>query len=183
MTDTTSRTIEKLESDETPLAKTDLCEEAKAMSEGLGGCVLGLMMGVPKDEVVPLGRKLMDQIVDGVGARDPLERMLVEQLAWTYHRVQSLSLLATTADDADQRLTAHQQCDKTMNAYRRGMLALKEYRGVRQRSPYVAIQQVNEAAPGDVVVSTSGAGRKKLANGMEAEHGVSTTDRRESGQP
>ncbi len=174
MSERSSQAIAKVTVDDSELATTDPGRNAKVFTENLGGYTLARMLGLPDEDLVPSGQAMIDQVLEGVGVRDPLERMLIEQLTWTYQRVQGLSLLAAEALDPALRLSANQQCDKTMNAYRRGMLALKEYRGAKQRTPYVAIQQVNESEPGNVVVSPrsgSSLGKKKLPNEQEADGG------------
>ena len=136
---------------------------------------LGLMMGLPADEALGEGQRALARLVGGVGAQDPLEVMLVEELALCHERVLSLSLMAVqravnpapalvstlrhanisikaTPQRPASALAIHEQCDKAMNTLRRGMLALREYRGANNR-PVLAIQQINQGEAGHVVVS------------------------------
>lgn len=139
--------------------------EAELLSEVAAGLVYGIMLGLPEDEQVRLGCPARGQLLEEIAPKDPLERMLAEQLAWTHQRLRSLSLIANTARDHDLMYAANDQCDKAMNAYRRGMLALKEYRSRRSQAPQIAIQQVNESGPGNVLVSADpGTNKKNVTN-------------------
>jgi len=136
---------------------------------------LGRMMGLPADKALGAGQRALARLIDGVGAQDPLEVMLLEELALCHERVRNLSLMAVkqavnpapgvgntlqlgkmsiraTPRRPASALAIHEQCDKAMNTLRRGMLALREYRGANNR-PVLAIQQINEGEAGHVVVS------------------------------
>lgn len=96
---------------------------------------------------------LADAALQEAAPRDPFERMLIEQSLWCHERVRRLSLSAVRLENVANANAVHAQCDATMNTFRRGMMALRQYRAMATPSPLVAIQQVNESAAGKVVVN------------------------------
>ncbi|MEE9206972.1 MAG: hypothetical protein V3U67_01160 [Gemmatimonadota bacterium] len=122
-----------------------------------------------------LGRELLDDLNDNVAPRDPLERMMLQQLAWCHVRILRLSMDSSTVNG--RALAVHELCDKAMNSFRRGMLALREYRGAAARSPHIAIQQLNQAEEQQVILATDGLAGKNATNELGANHGKRTTDR------
>jgi hypothetical protein len=140
--------------------------------ELLDGAFFGAMLGLEKSDWLRRGPAYLQQLYRDMAVNDPLERMLVEQLAWTHQRLKTLSLIAIKAEGSPERqLATSDQCDKAMNAFRRGMLALKQYRSRRAKAPRVAIQQVNESGPGHVLVTGEADAPENVTNEQGANHG------------
>lgn len=91
--------------------------------------------------------------VEQMAPADPLERMLAEQMVWCHERIRDLALRAKKPSTADLQCAYHAQCDAAMGTFRRGMIALRQYRAIRPPGPLIAVQQVNHAEAGDVVIA------------------------------
>lgn len=120
----------------------------------MGAVTLGLALTNKSENAGAVGAEMMHHLMTAMAPRDPLERMLLEHLVWTHQRIQHLTLHATRVCNSELIIAFNDQANKTMNAYRRTMLALKEYRSVPSQTPLVAVQQVNESGSGIVVVSS-----------------------------
>ena len=125
---------------------------ADSLTKQYPGLLLGILVDAPTKTAVATGKLMLQETLDDVAPRDSLERMLVEQLVFCYHRVLSLATLAKGCGGAKDAIAAHAQCDQAMNAYRRGMLALKEYRSERRAGSAVTVQQLNQAEHQNVTV-------------------------------
>ena len=128
---------------------------AEHHAERYAGSALGFMLSLPPKVGIETGRLIVRDVVDGVGPRDPLERMLVEQLVFCHERARRLAGLATDCSHLQDALAAHAQCDKAMNSYRRGLLALREYRSRGRPAPGLTVQQVNQAENQNVTVAVA----------------------------
>jgi hypothetical protein len=84
-------------------------------------------------------------VAEQMKARDPLERMLIDQMIWTHVRIGRLSRLATQQNGLKQVQVVNEATDKALNAFRRQMLALQEYRSPRPAPSFTAISQQNIA--------------------------------------
>ena len=138
---------------------------AEVYAEVLGaqqaGLTLGAMAQLPAEIAPGTGKAMMQNVVQAVAPRDPLERMLVEQLVLCHHRVLALSALSGSRRGLEVSLAANAHCDRAMNSYRRGMLALKEYRSRRGTTPTVSVQQVNQAEHQNVTVAVASSPERK----------------------
>lgn len=77
--------------------------------------------------------------------RDPLERMLIEQMLWTHVRIGRLTKQAMAQERIEPLQVAHEAADRALNAFRRHMLALQEYRTPKPAASFTAIKQQNIA--------------------------------------
>lgn len=178
---TSSKESKKPEASDTQFADREWF--SKWALEGLGGYALGELLPVPDELRTSTGTAVMKEIVMAVDPRDPLERMLVEQMVWCHQRIRHLQRLSFRAGLIRLQLSAHEQCEKAMATYRRGMLALKEYRATQRGMPLVAIQQVNQADRREVAVVATSPGNKNATNEVGANDGNGATDRSKSGEP
>ena len=102
--------------------------------------------------------------------------MLLQQLAWCQVRLLRLSIDSSVGND--RALARHELCDKAMNSFQRGMLALGEYRGAASRSPHIASKQPSRGEEQQAVLATNGlAAGKNTTNELGANHGKRATDR------
>ena len=131
----------------------ELCAEVLTTQQA--GLTLGAMVRLPEEIRGQAGNAMMENVVQAVAPRDPLERMLVEQLVLCHQRVLALSALSGSRSCLKVGLPANAHCDKAMNSYRRGLLALKEYRSRRGTTPTVTVQQVNQAEQQNVTVAVA----------------------------
>jgi len=119
----------------------------------------------------PIARELMTQL----GPRDAVETMLVAQMIATFSRSMFLSRHANKQKHPKWFALYSEECDRTMNLYRKQMQALAEYRQPRRRT-FTAIRTANFAEQqvvvrGDVRAGSgaaAGADRKE-AGGESAE--------------
>lgn len=125
------------------------------------GLSMSDLLQLPHDWGVAAANMLMDDAVGGINHSDPLEKMLVEQLVVCHARVMELARLSTKQRELENALAIQEQSDKAMNAYRRGMLALKEYRTPSRSAPLVAVQQINQAQPSGAVNGAERASTEK----------------------
>lgn len=90
--------------------------------------------------------------IDAMAPRDPVERMLVEQILFAHARAMRLSQLANQQNSLDGIRVANEYADKASNTARRLALALAEYRRPPKTGPsFTAIGQANIAAQQVVV--------------------------------
>lgn len=83
----------------------------------------------------------LNDLVDEMEPRDTLERMLVQQLALCHHRAVGLSAIAAQQTTLDAIRIVNEAADRALGSFRRGMLALREYRAPHR----VTIKQLNQA--------------------------------------
>lgn len=67
-------------------------------------------------------------MLEQMGARDPLEAMLLNQALWTHARVAHLNVLVSQAGSVDHKRILSEAADRASNTFRRQMAALKDYR-------------------------------------------------------
>ena len=101
----------------------------------------------------PIARELVRQL----GPRDPVETMLVTQMIATFSRSMFLSRHANKQKNPKWFALYSEECDRTMNLYRKQMQALAEYRQPRRRS-FTAIRTANFAGQQVVVSGSMSAG-------------------------
>jgi len=98
-----------------------------------------------KDE----GRKCAELFVralqESVKPRNPLEEMLVVQMALTHARVTRLSVIAMDQERTKNVQVVNDACDRAANTFRRQMLALAEYRRPPRPKIFAPIRQANVA--------------------------------------
>ena len=102
--------------------------KAQIIEQHFGGFYLPSMIPNLPDEWHDGCKELMQQILDRMAPKDPLERMMCEQMVWCHYRIAALSMRATRTRDFDRMCRVHELVERAMNTYRRGILALKEYR-------------------------------------------------------
>lgn len=166
---------------DTQLARAE--QLSKWMLNDLGGEELGMLCYLSDELRTPTGVRMMKKIIEDVAPRDPLERMLVEQMVWCHHRIRYLQWLPRSGILIALQLASHEHCEKAMASYRRGMLALKEYRATQRGMPLVAVQQVNQDNRQEVAVVAASIANKNVTNEVGANDGNGATNRSESGKP
>ncbi|GEM_PF-6525851 len=115
----------------------------------------------------------VDELLERMQPRDPIEEMHVIQMALTHSRVLRLSTLANRATDLGEMETLHGYADKAANTFRRGMLALAEYRKPPRGSDrFTAIRQANIAGQ-QVVVNREETNPRRDSETATNEHGCS----------
>jgi hypothetical protein len=84
-------------------------------------------------------------LVEAGNPTDPIERMLVEQIALAYHMIGRLYVEAATAKTTDHAKVANAAAARLLGEFRRCTLTLKRYREPTPR-PLTLVQQQNLAA-------------------------------------
>ena len=87
----------------------------------------------------------MNDIIKAMNPKDPMEQMLCEQLVLCHHRAAYLQGQAMRQKTLNCIRTMNELADRAMNAYRRSMLALQDYRAPRRPSQLIVAKQVNQA--------------------------------------
>ncbi|MCC7388134.1 MAG: hypothetical protein IT431_05130 [Phycisphaerales bacterium] len=132
---------------------TNKAAARKLYGPGLGGMVFGnavrqrigkLCNGV---DLADGGCNFIEDMLDRMGPRDPLEEMLIIQAALAHARVLHLSEYANRQERLESIRTVNEYADRASNTFRRAMLALAEYRRPpRAPGNFTAIGQANIAA-------------------------------------
>lgn len=158
MTKRKNKNITKRSADKSqPLKNLTAQEKATLLRDSLPGLVLArIMSSEPGFE--ELAYTYLNDMMTEVAPRDPLERMLVQQLAWCNQRVARLSMSLGTEKDYERIKLICEQLDRAMNSFRRGMLALREYR-VPYRNVHVA--QLNQAEQQNIVCANQNSPAEK----------------------
>ncbi len=132
------------------LAKADGRAKVRLLDDGLAALTLQQLFPVDvPEEIKSETQRFLSEIVEQVQPRDPLEKMLTQQLAWCHQRIARLSILAYSHHgDWEQGGRIHEAVERAMGSYRRGMLALRQYRA--QQQP-VNVTQVNQAEQQNIV--------------------------------
>jgi hypothetical protein len=110
----------------------------------IGDTVFGETMGEGADLRVTT-QCYVDDCMERMAPRDPVEELLVSQLLLTHGRVVRLSHLAQQQLNYEQIRNINELADRASNTYRKLALALAEYRRPARGSPITAIQQANIA--------------------------------------
>jgi hypothetical protein len=110
----------------------------------IGDAVFGETVGEGADLRVTTQR-FVDDCVERMAPRDPVEELLISQLLLTHGRVVRLSHLAQQKLSYDEIRNLNELADRASNTYRKLMLALAEYRRPARGSSITAIQQANIA--------------------------------------
>jgi hypothetical protein len=88
----------------------------------------------------------MEDLIQRMDPRDPVEEMLVVQLVLTHARVLHLTDYANRQESLEKLRGVNECADRASNTYRRLMLALPEYRRPPSSSSFTAIRQANFAS-------------------------------------
>lgn len=88
----------------------------------------------------------MEDLIQRMDPRDPIEEMLVVQLVLTHARVLHLTDWANRQESLEKLRGVNECADRASNTYRRLMLALPEYRRPPPLSSFTAIRQANFAS-------------------------------------
>lgn len=115
-------------------------------------------------------QRYMNELLSEMKPGDPLETLLCEQLIWCHHRIAHLARLAMEAESVAKSRVMHELVDRAMNTFRRGMLALREYRDkVRGRS--VSVNQLNQAEHQNILLVQKNSDPRNTTNEQGANHG------------
>ncbi len=131
---------------------TDKAAARKLYGTGLGGMVFGdgvqhrlgrICKGLNLNEG---SINFIEDMLERMAPRDPLEELLVIQAALAYARVLHLTELANQQQSLESIRTINEYADRASNTYRRLMLGLAEYRRPpRGGDSFTAIRQANIA--------------------------------------
>ncbi len=147
-------------------------EEVNMLRDSLPSFILNRMLPIENDTMIVGCKELLAETVDGVSPRDPLERMLVQQLLWCQQRVAHLSMQACKPANLKQLWTINELADRAMNSDRRGMLALREYRAPHRQVNITAVKQLNQAEQQNIVQAESlNSNSENVASEQDANHG------------
>lgn len=131
---------------------TNKAAARKLHGPGLGGMVYGNAIAQRMKllcggyEVGQSACNYIEDMLERMAPRDPLEEMLVVQAALAHARVLHLTEYANRQERLESIRTVHEYADKASNTFRRLMLALGEYRRPPKVGPnYTAIGQANIA--------------------------------------
>lgn len=125
----------------------------------------------PKDtfeqtERYPFVETAIDYVKDTVErmhSRDELERMLIEQSLWLHARIARLSVQAANSTGEKSVRTLNEAADRATNAFRRHLLALKEYRSARRPKVFMPIRSAHIGnVAGQQIVNVSEGSRNRL---------------------
>jgi len=119
--------------------------------------------------------KHMQNTLREAGApRDPVERMLIEQITLAHHNIGRLHSSAAAAKTVDEAKVYNAAAAKLLGEFRRTALALKQYREPTPARQYMMVKQQNIAAQQQVALVDGRSGKpdavkdsvheKKLAN-------------------
>ncbi len=160
------------------IAKYTPEEEVSILRDSIPNMVLEQLRPFAKTKLVAGCIGFMAETIKAVSPRDPLERMLVQQLMWCHQRIARLSLKACNQSDLEPIKVINELTDQAMNSYRRLMLALREYRAPHRQ---VNIKQLNQAEQQNIVqVETPNSNKGNATNEKDANHGHCEAD---TGQP
>lgn len=172
---------------------TNKAAARKLYGAGLGGMVFGSAVHQRLGQLCS-GADLNDgscnfieDLLERMAPRDPMEELLVVQAAMAYARVLHLTELANQQESLESIRTVHEYADRASNTYRRLMLALAEYRRPpRVGDSFTAIRQANIAGQ-QVVQNGEVQGKRNATNeqGSGAREPPQTlpTDPRGAGVP
>ena len=131
---------------------TNKAAARKLYGVGLGGMAFGVAlqqrMGKHCDgvDLADAGCNFIEDMVERMNPRDPMEEMLVIQAALAHARVLHLSESANRQERLTTIRTVNEYADRASNTFRRLMLALAEYRRPpRSGDNFTAIRQANIA--------------------------------------
>jgi hypothetical protein len=148
---------------------------AEIFMQSGGGLTVGRMLQLPLDMAAKVGQAMVDEVVKSIAPRDMLEKLLVEQLVFCHQRVQDLSVLASRQGSIKNKIAVDEQCNRAMTAYRRGFLALKQY---RSQPAAVTAVTINQPEKQDVLLATGIRNSKNGSNELGANrNGYATADR------
>ncbi len=132
------------------IAKYTPEQEVGILRDTLPSMVLGHLLPFPDEKLAAGCVGFMAETIKAVSPRDPLERMLVQQLVWCHQRAASLSMKACKQSDLERIKVFNELIDEATNGYRRLMLALREYRAPYRR---VNIKQLNQAEQQNIMLA------------------------------
>lgn len=150
--------------------------ESSVIEETFGSAVLTSVSRSSLGSVAgPGGFKVYrDRILAASGQpRDPVEAMLLEQLAWAHHRLGSLHVSAAAALAPEQASILTTASTKLMAEFRKTALALKEYRSPPGPKQLTVVKQQNVAAGNQQValVEAEAASQMPIKNSDDSEVG------------
>jgi hypothetical protein len=104
--------------------------------------LLGPAFEIPVFEVYLAG-----YLRDAGDPGDPVERMLLEQLAWAHHVLGRLHVQAASRDNIEEVTALHAAAARLMGEFRRSALALKSYRQPAATPAAVGTAEAGKDAP------------------------------------
>ena len=88
----------------------------------------------------------LDQLLEEAGQpTDPIERMLIEQIAMAHHNIGRLYVRAASAETLDQVNVYNAAAARLLAEFRRAAIALKTYREPTPRKNFMLVKQQNVA--------------------------------------
>lgn len=115
------------------------------------------------EHVRAMQAQVMDTILQ-MGARDPVEELLIEQMLMVHSRVIRLTVLAHRQTHVQGLRILSEHADRASNTYRRLMLAFVEYRRPPRRGDtFAVVKQANIA-------------NQQIVQNQETRHGNATNE-------
>ena len=112
----------------------------------------------------------LDQLVEEAGQpTDPIERMLIEQIAMAHHNIGRLYVRAASAETLDQVNVYNAAAARLLAEFRRAVLALKTYREPTPPKNFMLVKQQNVAQHQQIaLVDGEAAAKGQLPTGSDA---------------
>ncbi len=177
-----------------PVSPAQIELDAKRLTENTGSCYLygslAPLFGTQFDQQTY--RSYLNHLLKDAGnPADPLEKMMIEQMALSHHAIGRLHVKAASSQSEQEATIYNSAAARMMNEYRRSAMALKNYRAptpqghvtlmrVQQQNVSVGDQQValveglkNRDA---VVLGLSSQSEKSVAPALE-HHGQTKSER------
>ena len=112
----------------------------------------------------------LDQLLEEAGhPTDPIERMLIEQIAMAHHNIGRLHVKTSTAETHDQVKVYSNAASGLLGEFRRVVLALKNYREPTPSKNFMLVKQQNVAQNQQVAFVDSENESERLEPNISAE--------------
>jgi len=138
------------------------------------------------NDVGPSGFKVyLDRLLkDSGNPSDPIERMMIEQLALAHHRIAQLHVQAAEADTVDAAKQYMSVAIRLTGELRRMSLAIKQYRQPTTTKQFTVIKQQNVATGDQQVAYLDQSTGESDGNKVPLEHSANElTSKRLSNEP
>jgi hypothetical protein len=147
---------------EGPVTEAELDAAADFLNDITAGTIIYASVVSSTDAELPLAAftHYRKRLLANCGApSDPLEAMLIEQLAMVHFGIARLHLLSDKATDSDVSIAYINASARLASEFRRSLLALKEYRSCPAEQPLNGKVAVKPANNGKAVAKPTGNGK------------------------
>lgn len=167
-------------------------EERAAIMKANGGAQVIAQASFPSamSAAIPLGAKVgasafrvyLNRLVNQAGnPSDPIEIMMVEQLAMAHHRVAQLHVHVEQSQNIDERKVYLSAANRLTGEFRRLALALKQYREPSSKKQFTVVRQQNVAAGHQQIALVTQDNLDKVP--LASQDGELVSRRLQNGQP